>query len=391
MEKDSFIRFSPVVLISLLSIAVVASTDDKLWHIVTLLIVAVSWSVSVTVNNRLTEQQQSTTIFSETIQAEQHKIGSHIEEILNEETNHLSEHMHRIGDLIAQSTLQLHHSFSTMVTTSTEQADMALELVTRLGGDRTAPEHSEGDLAITDFITKTGEILQHNVDGLVQIDERSIAATYRINEITAELDSIFSSLDDAQQLADQTSALVFNAANEVDSGFAVVADEVRARSKTSASLNEKIREKIQHVKARMDEVNSEVTAIASMDTNSAIEDKATIDKLLTVIESSNKETDTLLRRFTDGSAVMNREINNSIQALQFEDIVSQLSVHVQLRLEHINAVAVFSHSEIANAVDEQELKIVSDKLRQLRDNFHAQNIAQQVEQNTMEEGDIELF
>ena len=99
----------------------------------------------------------------------------------------------------------------------------------------------------------------------------------------------------------------------------------------------------------------------------------------------------MLHKLTDGSGVINTEINNSIRALQFEDIVSQLSGHLQLRLKHINEVALFSHSEIANAGNEKELQSVSNKLRQLRDNFYAKNIAEQVEQNSMEEGDVELF
>jgi len=399
MEKDTLIKFSPAILISLLSIVIITSTDGKLWHIVAVLSVAASWGVCaiLTVSNRLSEQQQTSTTFSETVQAEQHKIGSHIEEILNEETNHLSEHIHRIGDLIAQSTSQLQHSFSTVVKTASEQTDMARELVTHLADGKTDSEQAGANLAITDFITKTDEILQANVELLVQISDRSIGAIHRINDMTADLESMFSSLDDVQKLADQTNLLALNAAieaaraGEVGRGFAVVADEVRSLSQTSSSLNEKIREKIKLVKSRMVEVNGEVGAIASLDMNSAIEGKANIDGMLAVIEATSKETDTLLHQLTEGSAVINTEINKSIQALQFEDIVTQLAAHVQLRLEHIDEVAVFSHSEIANAVDEQQLKSVSSKLRQLRDSFHAQNIAQKVEQNSMEEGDVELF
>ena len=295
MNKSNLSKLLPATAVSFLAIAAVASTDGRLWHIVALLAMAVSWGLCTiaAIKSSLSEQQQTSSTLSNTLQAEQQKIGSHVEEILNQETSHLTEHILRIGDLISQSTVQLQHSFSTMAATSNQQTNMAHELVARLSG--ADGDDDSGHLVITDFIAKTDEILQHNVDLLVKISDRSIGAIHRINDMTSDLESMFASLDDVQQLADQTNLLALNAAieaaraGEVGRGFAVVADEVRSLSQTSASLNDKIREKIKQVKNRMTEVNKEVGAIASLDMNSAIEGKANIDIMLAMVEKTNKK------------------------------------------------------------------------------------------------------
>jgi len=180
-------------------------------------------------------------------------------------------------------------------------------------------------------------------------------------------------------------------AGDVGRGFAVVADEVRALSLTSAKLNDQIREKIEHSKLLISEVNNQVGDIASLDMNAAIEGKGAIDQMLGQIETLNVKTESILGDLSEASSGINKEINNSMRALQFEDIVNQLSGHISLRLEHIHEVAVFSHNQVANASDEQSLRRVANELTELRDRFHTQNIAKKVEQVSMDEGDIELF
>lgn len=403
MEKSRLIKFVPALIISMVTLLVVALINDKLLNIAALIAMTAGWCIGVINNAKSQEadEQKNTAIFSDAIQTEQHNIGSHIEEILNDETGNVSEHTTRMTGIIAEATHELLNSFNEIVARTNQQTEMALELVARIGGkeniEESDGEDSQDNIAITDFIAKTDEILQENVDLLVQISDRSVGAIHRINDMTADLEAMFLSLDDVQKLADQTNLLALNAAieaaraGEVGRGFAVVADEVRSLSQTSSALNEKIRKKIKQVKASMGEVNTEVGAIASLDMNSAIEGKANIDNMLAVVEKTNIDTGVILRHLTAASSVINEEINNSIHALQFEDIVTQLSGHIQLRLDHINEVAVFSHTEIANAVDEHELKKAADTLLQLRDSFRSQNIGKKVEQDSMKEGDVEFF
>ncbi len=390
-------HYAPALLVSLLALLAIVLLEGKLVAVMALLLVVGSWFFCALreVEARNSDENMASSVFSEGVQAELEVIGTQIEKILNEETEHVSEHIKRIGSLIEDSTLRLQQSFSNVVTKTNLQTEMAMKLVNRIAGDTENNDNS--GLLISDFIAKTGAIIQHYVDLLVQISDRSIGAIHRIDDMTHYMEGMFSILDNVQKLADQTNLLALNAAieaaraGEVGRGFAVVADEVRALSITSSSLNEQIRETIGQVKGRMREVSDEVGAIASLDMNTAIEGKINIDRMLGQVEEINIDTNTILQQLATSSDAINQEINHSIQALQFEDIVNQLAGHIQERLEHIHEVAIVSHTEVASACDEHELKQVADKLNTLRDRFHAQNIAQKVVQRSMQEGDIDLF
>jgi methyl-accepting chemotaxis protein len=180
-------------------------------------------------------------------------------------------------------------------------------------------------------------------------------------------------------------------AGEVGRGFAVVADEVRTLSVNSTELNDEIRKRIQLAKTSMYDVKMEVGAIASMDINSAIEGRLNIDSMLMKVEQFNQNSEVVFERLGENSEIITQEINNSIRALQFEDIINQLSTHIQTRLDHINEVAIVAHAEIAQANKMENLQSVAAKLDQMREAFHDQHLGRKVEQVNMEEGEIELF
>lgn len=85
------------------------------------------------------------------------------------------------------------------------------------------------------------------------------------------------------------------------------------------------------------------------------------------------------------------EMDQSIRALQFEDITCQLIGHINKRIKHVNEVAFMVHGAIASAKEESDLKEVADRLQGMRDEFRKMNIADIVKQEDMSEGDIELF
>ncbi len=335
---------------------------------------------------------------SQEFQEEMGKIGSAIEEILDEESSYVNEHIDRIRDLIQDSTLLLQQSFSNVVCKTNDQSRMARGFVEGLGQNQEVEgSDNEDSFNFKDFVQHVDSILQGYVDLLVEISDKSISSIHKINDMTSHMESMFSILDDVQKLAEQTNLLALNAAieaaraGEVGRGFAVVADEVRSLSVTSANLNQEVRVKIESTKSSMADVNKEVGSIASLDINSAIEGRLNIDSMLLKIEAFNRETELMLGNLTGATGEIETEINNSIRALQFEDIISQLSGHIQQRLGHIHEVALISHGEIATATDLSHLHDVAEKLTSMREGFRAQNLAQKVEQGSMDEGDVELF
>ena len=386
-----------IVSLIAIAIALVFLIEGQLVPLLALLSVIVSWIYCAFV---LLENGEGSDQLSDDAEKGFHSelsdVSNLVEKILHEEISHVHEHVDRIAGLIQDSTLILQDSFKNVVDKTGLQSSMALELVNRLS-NTDKEEQAAGSLLINDFIVQTDVILQEHVDLLVEISDKSISAVHRIDDMSNHMEAMFTLLDDVQKLADQTNLLALNAAieaaraGEVGRGFAVVADEVRSLSLTSAKLNEQIRKKVEQVKNRMEVVSKEVGGIAKLDLNSAIEGKVSIDKMLLEIEDLSGDTNTILHELTCSSKEINDEINNSIRALQFEDIVNQLSGHIQLRLDHVHEVAELSRLDVSTARTESEMKVVSNKLVAMRASFNEQNITQKVVQNSMDEGEIELF
>lgn len=322
------------------------------------------------------------------------EIGTEIELILNEEAENVQEHVGRIRGLIEDSTLLLQESFKNVVSHTQDQSNIALELVQRLTGEY---QGSEEKILIKDFIEKTDRIIQHYVDLLVIVSEKSVGAVHRISDMTRDMESMFSILDDVKKLAAQTNLLALNAAIEaaragdVGRGFAVVAGEVRSLSEASAQLNDEIRKNVEAAKHRVSDVRQIVGEIASLDLNAAIEGKIAIDEMLEKIEIVNADAENILHKLVGMSSSIHQEVSNSIRALQFEDIVNQLSGHIGQRLEHINRIAKVSHSRVGGARDLAELDSTMQDLLAMRQEFRGQNIEKKVTQSSMDEGEIELF
>lgn len=325
-------------------------------------------------------------------------IGSNIEQILNEESTVVNEHINRIKNLIQDSTLSLQDSFNIIVNKTEYQSEVAQGLVSGLTAQHgSSDDQADQGFSFKNFVNHVDGILQGYVDLLVDISDKSIAAIHRISDLTEHMESMFSILDDVQQLAEQTNLLALNAAieaaraGEVGRGFAVVADEVRTLSVSSQSLNEEIRKKVNRAKSSMADVNTEVSAVAALDINSVIEGRVNIDGMLHRIEEFNIETERVVGELASASGDIGHEINNSIRALQFEDIISQLTTHIQQRLDHINEVAVVAHTEVSGAAGITGLSAVAQRLDGMRQEFHDQNLASKVQQDSMDEGDVELF
>ena len=382
---------------STLALIVIVTTNNMWIHAFALIFSTAIWLVyqSWLQQPEPTEAIDQVALCSIT-QKKMDQIGNQLEEILNEETTFIHEHIDRIRTILHDSTLLLQDSFNNVVKNANHQREIAADLVDQITGSG----KSTDTLVISDFIRKTDKIIQHYVDLLVEISDKSIGAIHRMEDMTQQMEEMFSILDNIQSLSDQTNLLALNAAIEaaragdVGRGFAVVADEVRALSHSSSTLNDEIRKKINAVKQRMDDVSKVVGDIASLDMNTAIEGKSNIDNMLHEIESINSNTSQILQDLTDSSQVIQGEINNSIRALQFDDIANQLAGHIIERLEHINEVAIASHpsNNDNNSTDNNKpLNEVENNLKELRHNFKRQKIEDKIVQNSMDEGDIELF
>lgn len=315
------------------------------------------------------------------------------EEIITTELQQVQADIARIKQLVGESALQLQASFSEVVRNTELQAELARVTVSNSSGSDQSDDQS---LAV--LVQKTDSIVQHYIDILVHISDKTVDAIHRIQDMMQHMESMFVILDDVKSLADQTNLLALNAAieaaraGEVGRGFAVVADEVRNLSRSSQTLNDQIRDKVEHAKVCMHEVNTVVCDIAGLDINSAIQDKTSVDNMLCGIEMMKETTNNNMSQLSAITDAINSEVSNSIVALQCEDIVSQLSSHIQQRCQYMEAIiSVASRQLDAYDTDRHGREERERCLAELIADFGRQNLSSKVAQTSMAEGDVELF
>ncbi len=343
------------------------------------------------------EDSNPTTISTSPLSGQARDVGNQLHDILTEESEHISEHLIRIKQLVADSIQVLQVSFNNVVAKTQQQTEMSMEFINRATGKHSSEETTPTTTPVEEFIAKTDNILQHYVEIMVVVSDKSVSAIHHIEDMTQHMEGMFQQLDDVQKLADQTNLLALNAAieaaraGEVGRGFAVVADEVQALSVASSKKKKKIRINIEQAKTRMAEVSNVVGEIASLDMNTAIEGKANIDAMMEEFSQLNHETNYVMVDLSSASEAINMEINNAIRALQFEDIITQLATHAEERIDHINEIANVAVDIPEEVQLLEQLDSISNTLAHLRINFTDQKLEKKVEQSSMEEGEVELF
>lgn len=399
MEGDrNSLKEKMIPLVVTLMAVIIAVVFPQNWlHALAILGCAASWFFSsASSNSELETDIDNRFAISEAASQEMEAIGEQLEQIISEETHTVSDQIDRVQTILSDTVTTLQSCFSRITESTSNQHSQATQLAARVGSHQLEEADSDS-IVMEQFVSKIDDVIQHYVDLLVEVSDKSINAIHRIEDMNQHMETMFSLLDNTQKLSDQTNLLALNAAieaaraGEVGRGFAVVADEVRTLSQNSSALNDDIREKISSAKDRMEDVRRVVGEIASLDLNAAISGKVEVDKMMSSLEENNSKIAVLVNDMGQENSTVQVEVANAIRALQFEDIVSQLMAYLHEGLNHINEIALASHP----TVDANEKALILPKIRKnltdLRSQFSNLNLSEKVVQDTMEEGEVELF
>jgi len=321
--------------------------------------------------------------------------------MLKEPSHQIQESLVQIRTDVNDATSKLNLSFTGLNDKSQKQSELVKGVVSDQGDDITDDQL----FSVRLFVGETDELLKAFVNQLVDTSKHGMEMAHVIDDVSEHMGKAFKLLEDVGKIADQTNLLALNAAieaaraGEAGRGFAVVADEVRALSRNSNEFSIKIKTVIQDAKSDIDSARVITKNLASRDLNDTMQAKSRVDKMLVRMEGYDALLAGELEKISQVNQDIAESVHLAVRSLQFDDVVTQVigySEEHTRRLDSlvalIDAQTEFLQKKIntdQNSVD-QAVSAFKENLGQLKNEWQ-QNVNKAVDQNSMEQGDIEMF
>ncbi len=303
----------------------------------------------------------------------------------------------QIQSLLHNAIMGLVASFQGLETESSNQKNMVFALV-----EDTSNE-SDNHSTIKGLAVEAAGTLQGIIKNITEMSAQSMELVKSLTFIKDDYDQVLKLLDEMDAISGQTNLLALNAAieaaraGEQGRGFAVVADEVRSLSQRSKNFSDQIRDQFTNTSATIEVASTQVGKMASSDMNMTMSNKTHMDDMMHEIENRNEETSTQLAEISNISNLLNKHVGHAVQSLQFEDMISQLTSHIDKRLSRLeilsetneiisNNISTISGTITINSQLTEDIKNILNKSREASARLNTP-----VAQQSMGDGDIELF
>ena len=404
--------FVPLVL-SIAGIALLMPNKINNYSPLILSIVLLSWIVnSIYREKKLSQIKQSITPSAEielnntSTKESIHNLITQVNGTIDESMSSIKVELEQVRDLTSTSVMNLNESFYGLNNDVQSQSTVIKQIAgrIRLNQNEDVNESVDDVVSISGFIGKTSKVLKQFVNAMINNSKHSMDVVSSIEDLSAEMETIFRFLDEVKQIAEQTNLLALNAAieaaraGEAGRGFAVVADEVRNLSLTSNNLNNEIKSCVTTAQQKLALASEMVGNTASQDVTDVMMSTHNVDNMMASLAKLEKFIDESIEE----TAVINTNISEktavAIRNLQFEDIVRQVAEHAE---EKINVLSEFVQNftegvcEIEECEDENHAVTMINDLQQ-----RVENIAEKLtslpdkkpaSQGSMAEGEIDLF
>ncbi|MBU6246993.1 MAG: methyl-accepting chemotaxis protein [Xanthomonadaceae bacterium] len=311
-----------------------------------------------------------------------------------DELGHATRELHQALDLLRDAVRELGGGFDGLSRKTGMQQSLLKQII----------DAQNGGVSVQDFAARTGDLLEHFVDMVVQMSRESLRIVYRIDGMAKEMDAVFGLLKNVNTIAEETNLLALNAsieaarAGEAGRGFAVVAGEIRNLASHSNQFNDQIGSHVERARAAMEQLRGLVGTMASQDLNVALSAKGGIDAMMSHVTESDARTSAVADQVVEINRGLGSDVSTTIRSLQFEDILSQLINQTRVRLVELQDVIADSTRDIqALACGDVAAEALDQRAEQVRSRLAIQREKARLRsrgpalQSSMDAGEIELF
>jgi methyl-accepting chemotaxis protein len=303
-------------------------------------------------------------------------------------------------ELVSGAVTGLSSSFDGLYDQSQKQESLVRNVLESMAG---AVQNNE-NMSMQEFIDKTSQVLQNYVGFVIDVSTQSLKTVQKIDDMVDQMDAIFTLLRDVQTIARQTNLLALNAAveaaraGEAGRGFAVVAEEVRRLSRHSHQVSEKIGQQVAQTRAIISEARKIASEGAAKDMTTVLEAKNRVDVMMAKLGETDRRLAHSLKEVSSLTQQSKTDVGVAIQALQFEDLVTQLTGHMDGQIDHLETLVITlqegagdsTASDASMPACQAQLAYLDNRVTVLRTAW--EGVAHKpVLQESMHSGDIELF
>lgn len=306
----------------------------------------------------------------------------------------------RVQALLAEAIETLTLSFQGMHEQTETQRQLSLEVTSH------ADEADEA-LNFDDFVQNTANAMQLVVESVIGNSRVALELVEVTEDIAQRTQDVQNILSEIGAIAKQTNLLALNAAieaaraGEAGRGFAVVADEVRNLSARTSAFSLQINNLILGMQVSVHKTEAAIAQMASQDMGFAVESKRQVEAIIATLDEKGRRREGAIGKLGESAQQVETLVGRAITALQFQDMVSQLSGHILRRIEALDKVmqhlgelsgAIQADAESDNAaaavfaLKEETAKVTGSMVT-----MELQTIHNPVGQRAMTEGEVELF
>jgi len=324
------------------------------------------------------------------------ELAKSIEQTVHQEAMLVEQERTRLETLVQDAVQTLSSSFMNLNDLSARQMELAGQVLSR--SHQSDGGEMQEQLSVKRFMNEAEGTLDQFVSVMVDVSRNSLEIVHRIDDMTGQLEGIFTLIENVEGIAEQTNLLALNAsieaarAGEAGRGFAVVADEVRNLSRSSSELNQQIRAHIQGAKSTIDKLRESVSEMASNDMSGTISTKEQMTSMMEQMAEVNHQLNGGMNELSDIGQAFAHAIEDAVRSLQFEDMCTQILQSMQHNTRSMQELSVLAR-QLADSgqLDAQALRAFTEACQALQQRSRNQDARRAVSQQSMDEGDIELF